>query len=122
MFICAKHKGRTIHLLKASSKPVPQERKRRKVSMLGTYEQYKHMKEESKQEEPAGEEFMEHARSEKPQMPAGRGYVPNIIGNVEDGEYPPVEPGQQSAFAAALADKREQQPVSEPDNFADITG
>ena len=122
MFICAEHKGRTIHLLKASSKPVPQERKRRKVSLLGTYEEYKHMKEESKQEEPAGEEFMQQARSEKPKVPARSRHVPNVIGNVEDGEYPPVEPGQQLAFGASHGDKREPQPVSEPENFADITG
>ena len=36
-------KGKTIFLLKANSKPVPQERKRRKISALGTYEQFKQL-------------------------------------------------------------------------------
>jgi len=45
-------RGRTIHLLKAGSKKVPQERTRRKISLLGTYEEFKQQTEEQKQEEP----------------------------------------------------------------------
>ena len=48
---CIEHKGRTIHLLKQSSKPVPQERKRRKIELFGTFEQFKQVQEERKQEE-----------------------------------------------------------------------
>ena len=45
------HKGRTLHLLKSSSKPVPQQRKRKKISLYGTFEQYKEAQEEQKQED-----------------------------------------------------------------------
>ena len=34
------HKGKTIHLLKSSSKPVPKERKRRKIEIIGTFQEY----------------------------------------------------------------------------------
>ena len=44
-------KGRTVHLLKQRSKPVPQQKKRRKIDLLGTFEQYKHAVEERKQGE-----------------------------------------------------------------------
>ena len=44
-------KGRTVHLLKQRSKPVPQQTKRRKIDLLGTFEQYKHAVEERKQGE-----------------------------------------------------------------------
>ena len=36
-FIFAEHKGKTLHLLKADSKPVPQERKRKKVGIYETF-------------------------------------------------------------------------------------
>ena len=39
-------------MLKASSKKVPQERKRRKIDLLGTFEQFKQSIEEVKQEDP----------------------------------------------------------------------
>ena len=47
----AERKGRTIHLLKASSKKVPQERKRRKIDLLGTFDEFQAQLEEQKQEE-----------------------------------------------------------------------
>ena len=47
----AEHKGRTIHLLKQASKPVPQIRKRRKIDAKGTFEEYLTAREESKHEE-----------------------------------------------------------------------
>ena len=46
--MCAEQKGRTIHLLKQSSKPVPQERKRRKIELKGTFQQFMQMQEEQK--------------------------------------------------------------------------
>ena len=55
---CIEHKGRTIHLLKHSSKPVPQERKRRKIELFGTFEQFKQVQEEQKQEETEAEMAM----------------------------------------------------------------
>jgi len=47
---CAEQKGRTLHLLKQSSKPVPQERKRRQIALKGTFQQFKQMQEEQKHE------------------------------------------------------------------------
>ena len=52
------HKGRTLHLLKAKSKPVPQQRKRRKIELLGTFDQFKQSQEEFKQEESEAEMIM----------------------------------------------------------------
>ena len=46
--LCAATKGRTVHLLKASSKAVPQERKRRKIDLAGTPQQWREHKEEVK--------------------------------------------------------------------------
>ena len=48
-------RGKTIHLLKAGSKPATQERKRRKIEILATPAQYHQMPEEQKQEEKADE-------------------------------------------------------------------
>ena len=38
-------------MLKQSSKPVPQERKRRQIELKGTLQQFKQVQEEQKQEE-----------------------------------------------------------------------
>ena len=38
-------------MLKQSSKPVPQERKRRQIALKGTLQQFKQVQEEQKQEE-----------------------------------------------------------------------
>jgi hypothetical protein len=38
--LCAESKGRTLHLLKQRSKPVPQQRKRRKVEIFATPLEY----------------------------------------------------------------------------------
>ena len=51
-FLRIERKGKIIHLLKKSSKPIPQKRKRRKIDLFGTYEQFKAAQEETKQEEP----------------------------------------------------------------------
>ena len=36
LIISIAHRGRTLHLLKQSSKPVPQQRKRRKITIFAT--------------------------------------------------------------------------------------
>jgi len=54
-------KGRTIHLLKQSSKPVPQERKRRKINLIGTFDEYKQHMEEKKKEETEAEAAVQNA-------------------------------------------------------------
>ena len=38
--LCAEQKGKTIHLLKAGSKPIAPERKRRKIDIKGTFQEY----------------------------------------------------------------------------------
>lgn len=53
--ILTENKGKTLHLLKASSKPVPQERKRKKIEILGSFNQFKDQLEEHKQEESEAE-------------------------------------------------------------------
>ena len=88
---CVEHKGRTIHLLKQSSKPVPQERKRRKISLFGTFEQFKQAQEEQKQEESEAEMAMPMQREQLDQVQDKSGDppqvtfgLPNIIANAED--------------------------------------
>ena len=85
------HKGRTLHLLKSSSKPVPQQRKRRKVEILGTFDQYKTQKEEFKQSDSASEVAMSQRHSvQKEIIDPNKSHsslnnpTPNIISNVED--------------------------------------
>ena len=46
--------GKTLHLLKASSKPVPAQRVRRKVQILGTYDQYRESKKKPPAQGPSG--------------------------------------------------------------------
>ena len=41
LYVFTEHKGKTLHLLKSGSKPVPQQRKRRKIEILGTFDQFK---------------------------------------------------------------------------------
>jgi hypothetical protein len=38
---CTESKGRTVHLLKASSKPIAVARKRRKIQVIGSLSQFK---------------------------------------------------------------------------------
>jgi hypothetical protein len=47
----AEKSGKTLHLLKARSKPVQCGRKRKKISTLGTFEQYKESKKKPEPEE-----------------------------------------------------------------------
>ena len=65
--------------MKASSKRVPQDRKRRKIDLLGTFEQFRAQQEEQKQEESEAQaeerSFADHENSQ---------VVPNVIGNAED--------------------------------------
>ena len=44
-----------VHLLKQRSNPVPQERKRRKIELKGTFEQFLQSQEEHKKEETEAE-------------------------------------------------------------------
>ena len=89
--MCAEHKGKTIHLLKARSKPITQERKRRKIEIKGTFEQYLAAQpqenypqiEESKNDQ-REEAVKPGAQSKAIALETGRRKVPNIIGNVED--------------------------------------
>ena len=84
-------KGTTIHLLKHSSKPVPQERKRRKLNIYG--------------EQPVKEETIDLAaiREEVKGADTFDQIRPNIIGNQEDKQSsgsmassfkPPFDPNQ----------------------------
>ena len=43
--------GKTLHLLKASSKKISGERKRKKVPILGSFEMYKDSKKQERQQE-----------------------------------------------------------------------
>ena len=62
------HKGRTLDLLKAGSKPVPKARKRRKIEIMGTLAEFEAMPEEQKQEERADVE-MQPLGSQPAQLP-----------------------------------------------------
>ena len=44
LFIVTEKNGKTLHLLKARSKPIPYSKKRRKIEILGTFDQYKKSK------------------------------------------------------------------------------
>ena len=77
--------------MKQSSKPVPQERKRRKIGLKGTYEQFLQMQEEQKREETEVEaaatnqiQADQNAAINNNQAAAINQAGPNIIGNVED--------------------------------------
>ncbi len=45
----SKRPGKTIHLIKKASKPVPQERKRRKISLMATPQEFKAQQAEARQ-------------------------------------------------------------------------
>lgn len=88
-------KGRTLHLLKARSKPVPQVRKRRKIDLLGTFQQFSQQEEEYKQEETPAEVMMSqteqvHQLTGAMNMGIQNQFTnqPNIIGNAEDKNQP----------------------------------
>ena len=42
--LCIERSGKTIHLLKAGSKKIATDRKRRKIALMGTLGQYKESK------------------------------------------------------------------------------
>ena len=71
---CVEKKGRTLFLLKKSSKPVPQKRSRVKLSVYG--------EEELKQEEMANMSDVRQNMSESQHMVSTG--MTNVIGNVED--------------------------------------
>ena len=116
-------------MLKSSSKPVPQQRKRRKVEILGTFDQYKVQREEHKHSESASEQpgsrrqsihevFGDKSKG-KTKMNTGG---PNIIGNVEDVQAPHTDPALSYPSLNNL-NKDEQMSVEAAANdFKDITG
>ena len=84
------NKGKTLHLLKKQSKPVPQNRKRMKRDIFATplefHQQNLHLQqqEEQKHEESEGQT---EAKQPLGYVPTGGG--PNVIGNKEDGPVLP---------------------------------
>ena len=115
-------------MLKQSSKPVPQQRKRRKIELMGTFEQFMEAQEAQVQDQsepgsrlsqglPSADQA-EHGR----EVPSNSGFgVPNVIGNageveeVKDPESYPVYP---------LADHGSedcQQVPGDLSNFKDVT-
>ena len=44
MLLTIEKNGKTLHLLKARSKPIPSMKKRRKIEILGTFGQFKESK------------------------------------------------------------------------------
>ena len=67
----AESKGKTLHLLKKASKPVPQYRKRIKRSVFG--------------EHTVGDAVMEEDKRKDP-LPTSYAGMPNIIGNKDSEE------------------------------------
>ena len=72
---------------------MPEQRKRRKVEILGSFDQYKEQQEEHKQSESASEQAMSQRQSiHEPFGDKIKGKLgvnttaPNIIGNVEDAQ------------------------------------
>ena len=53
------HKGRTIHLLKSASKSVPADRKRRKIAIQGSLQQFQQAAGQQMAEEPAADIAMD---------------------------------------------------------------
>ena len=87
----AEHKGRTVHLLKKSSKSVPELRKRRKIELKGTFQEFQAGQEEIKREEPASsivDPNQQAAAQNAANIAAGANIFnpggPNVIANVED--------------------------------------
>jgi hypothetical protein len=96
---------------------VPQARGRRKVDILGTFDQFQLQQEEHKQEESAQENSV-HQFVQQNQQPSGMGgepnmSVPNIIGNDD------VSDMQSEASALPLPDSDGE--FGEGSQFKDIT-
>ena len=115
-------------MLKSSSKPVPQQRKRRKVEILGTFDQYKVQREEHKHSESASEQPGSRRQSihevfgDKSKEKIGVKTGPNIIGNVEDVQAPHTDPAL-SYLSLNNLNKDEQMSMEAAANeFKDITG
>ena len=95
---------------------MPQDRKRRKISLLGTFDEYQVHREEQKQEESVAlaEEsaFADHENSE---------VVPNVIGN--EGDEVPLQ-NEASQVPSVLIGDETQQQQQEGDvvMYKDVTG
>ena len=59
--------GKTIHLLKSNPKPVPAQRARRKIQLLGTFGEYKESKKKVPDQVPLG---LGQAQQQQPPIPA----------------------------------------------------
>jgi hypothetical protein len=70
--------------LKQSAKPAPQERKRRKIELKGTFEQFLQIQEEQKREETEEEAAAANQVANNVHAANINPTGPNIIGNVED--------------------------------------
>ena len=108
---------------------MPEQRKRRKVEILGTFAQYKEQQEEHKQSENGSEQAMSRRQSmhealgDKSKGQLGVNTTgPNIIGNVEDMQGDKSESGQHYPSLSNM-NKDEQMSVGgESSQFKDITG
>ena len=95
---------------------MPQDRKRRKISLLGTFDEYQVHREEQKQEESVvlAEEsaFDDHENSQ---------VVPNVIGN--EGDEVPLQ-NEASQVPSVLIGEETQQQQQEGDvvMYKDVTG
>jgi hypothetical protein len=114
---CIEHKGRTLHLLKAKSKPVPQDRGRRKVDLLGSFDQFQLQQEEHKHEDMGNPNAMPQFVQQNQSLSGMGGdpnmHVPNIIGNDD------VSDMQSEASAMPLPDSDGE--FGEGSQFKDIT-
>ena len=107
---------------------MPRQRKRRKIDLLGTFEQFVSSQEERKQEESEADAananqvqlaHNEHINNEGVAIENQR--FPNIIGNVEDMQSAQNEEEFQTPRLAAADTQMENQSAGEPVGFKDIT-
>ena len=92
LYYCAENKGRTLHLLKKASKPVPQNRKRVKRDIFASPLDFHRLHPDFAEEQKGEPEMEPEPVQINPlgHVPADGG--PNVIGNLEDG---PVLPEQR---------------------------
>ena len=126
--MCTESKGRTIHLLKKNSKPVPQVRPRRKIDLKGTFSQYKQAQEEHKREETE-----EEAAKSDNILTVPRSFInndgsanvnptfPNVIGNVEDMRSVLLSEGEHTRPLEGGDVQMEQPDGNADNNYKDIT-
>ena len=116
-------------MLKKISKPVPQVRPRRKINLMGTFEQFKQAQEEHKKEETEAEA----AQSDKI-LAAPRAFInndgsvnfnpafPNVIGNVEDMQSVHQSEDERTRQLGGGDIQMEQPDANVDSKYKDITG